>query len=171
VAERADLPDDVNAALAGVQEATARQERESARRVQAVSLALAGFTNEQIGKQLGIEADSAKKLVQRSLQTAEARNVEEMRALENQRLDRAQAAIWSNVVAGDLKSVQAFLAISKQRAQINGLNAPTKIEVNVGIRNEMERALENLETMVLEASTEGVYALPAGGAIIEAEEA
>jgi len=46
-----------------------------------------------------------------------------MRALENALLDPAQAAIWSNVQAGDYRAVMVFLQISQRRAPLNGLDA------------------------------------------------
>jgi hypothetical protein len=78
-----------------------RRKRQQARRVEAPSLKLAGVSTAQIAERMGIQPDSVCKLINRTLATAENRAAEEMRELENARLDRAQAAIWSNVLAGD----------------------------------------------------------------------
>jgi hypothetical protein len=88
-------------------------------------------------------------MVHRSLDVAESRAVDEMRELENARLDRAQTAIWTKVLNGDLKALDAFLKISQRRARLNGLDAPTKIDLKIGIRAEMEAALSELENVVL----------------------
>ena len=76
------------------------QARQRACRVGALSLKLAGVSTAQIAERMGIQLDTVRHLVNRTLRTAENRAVEEMRELENARLDRAQAAIWSQVLAG-----------------------------------------------------------------------
>lgn len=118
------------------------------RRVQAMSMAMAGFTWEAIGDHLGISETQARRLVQTALSKAENKNVEEQRALENARLDRAQQAIWSRVLQGDDKAIGTYLRIMGERAKINGMYAPTKIALSVGIQQEMEEALTNLEMLV-----------------------
>jgi predicted transcriptional regulator len=141
----ASVPDGVSRA-SGM---AARQAERSARRVEALSLVLAGLTYDQIAQRLGLSAVQVKRLVSESLGAAETSNVTALRSLENQRLDRAQAAIWRKVLEGDLKAVETFLRISKQRAALNGLNAATKVDLSVSVRDEMETALRDLEAMVL----------------------
>jgi hypothetical protein len=85
---------------------------------------VAGITNAQIAEQLGIKPDSVRHLINRTLRTAENRAAEEMRELENARLDRAQAAIWTQVLARDYRAVMVFLQISARRARLNGLGLP-----------------------------------------------
>lgn len=126
-----------------------RKRRAQARRVEALSLRLAGLTYEQIAEKLGIAPDGVRDMVERTLSRAENRAVEAERALENARLDRAQAAIWSKVLAGDLRAVDSFLRLSAQRAKINSLYAPVKIDLRADIRVEMETALRELERVVL----------------------
>jgi|SRR5690625_3048366 len=127
-----------------------RVEVTKARRVKAISLALAGLSYAQIGEQLEISETGARNLVMRTLTQAENQAVDERRAVENTRLDRAQAAIWSQVLEGDHKAISSFLRISDQRAKINGLYAPTNVNLNVSVKNEMETALEELEALVLD---------------------
>lgn len=154
MAERSDLNSDLAEAVekakslpGGVRKAkTHHQER----RIKAVSLRLSGLSWAQIGERLNISASGAKALVNRSLERAESRNVEDMRALENARLDRAQAAIWPGVLKGEKSAVSAYLQISAARRQMNGLNAPTQMEVSMSIRAEMNQALSELEQMVME---------------------
>lgn len=125
---------------------------EQARRTEALTLRLAGLTQEQIAERLEIEKPAVDRMINRTLNQAENQNVEQMRSLENQRLDRAQTAIWQQVLNGDLKAVETFLRISQQRSKVNGLDAPKKVDVNVGIRNEMQRALDELESVAAEAT-------------------
>jgi hypothetical protein len=125
-----------------------RAEKQQQRRQEALSLRLAGLPYDQIGDRLGIEADSVADLVDRSLE----RNVPEaeaMRRIENARLDRAQAAVWSSVLEGDMKAVDTFLKISQRRSRLNGLDAATKIDLGITVRQEMEQALKELENVVL----------------------
>lgn len=144
----------------------ARKKRQEARRIEAMSLMLAGLSPEQIGQRMGITATAVNALVTRTLERAANRNVEQLREIENQRLDRAQAAIWTKVLAGDLKAIDTYLRIAQRRSKINGLDAPTNINLNVGIRQEMEKALDELHAVVLQgeviSSDDYVYAEPAG---------
>ena len=121
--------------------ADARRKKQRARRIEAMSLKLAGVSTAQIAERMGIQPDTVRKLINRTLATAENRAAEEMRELENARLDRAQAAIWSKVLAGDYRAVMVFLQISQRRAQLNGLDAPASVVISPNVRGEMERAL------------------------------
>jgi DNA-binding CsgD family transcriptional regulator len=144
VVEAAEASDDLD---------LARKRREasaaSARRVEALTLRLAGLSYEQIAERLHISREGAQDMVNRSLARAENLAAEEMRELEGSRLDRAQAAIWTQVLEGDVKAVQAFLQISARRARLFGLDAPTKLNISVSVRAEMEQALNALEQVVL----------------------
>ena len=130
-----------------------RRTEDKARRAQALSLRLSGFSWEEIGRHLNISHQGAKSLVERTMDTATGRQVEEMRSIENARLDKAQTAIWQRVLQGDDFAIDRFLKISAQRARINGLNAPMKVDLNVSVKHEMEQALGQLESMVLENET------------------
>lgn len=129
--------------------AARREEEQKKRRLEAMSLRQAGLTWDQIGERLGIARDSARELVYRNLERADNREVDAQRAIENARLDRAQAAIWTRVLNGEDKAIDTFLRISQRRARLNGLDAPQKLDLNLSIRQEMEEALHNLERVVL----------------------
>ena len=73
-------------------------------------------------------------LIDRTLPTAVNRAAEEMRELENARLDSAQAAIWSKVLAGDYRAVIVFLQISPRRAKLNGLDSPSSVVISPHVR-------------------------------------
>jgi hypothetical protein len=126
-----------------------QRDRQSARRAEAVALRVAGMTFAQIGEKLGISKQAATDLVRVALSRAEALTVDELRSQENLRLDRAQASIWAAVLSGDLAAVNTFLNISARRARLNGLDAPTKINLSVSVKQEMETALRELEAVVL----------------------
>lgn len=135
-------------------QATRKVQQES-RRIEALSLKLAGLTYDQIADRLDCSRTAAREMVNRNLERADQREVENMRAVENARLDRAQAAIWSKVLDGDYKAIDSFLRISARRARVNGMDAPTKVDLSLSIRNEMEDALRSLEHMVLGEVIEG----------------
>jgi transposase len=126
-----------------------RRVADRTRRMEALSLKLAGLGYEQIAERMNMSVSGVKDMVNRTLERAENTAVEEMRSLENERLDRAQAAIWTQVLQGDLKAIDTFLRISTRRAKMNGLDAPTQINLSVDVRREMEEALSKLEDVVL----------------------
>lgn len=116
--------------------------------VQATMLRLAGLTFADIGERLGVSDDTARLAVKRHLDRAEVWSAAELRRVENARLDRVQAAIWTKVLKGDLAAVGAFLRLSERRARLNGLDAPTAIAIGHDVRVEMERALTELEVVL-----------------------
>ena len=74
---------------------------------------------------------------------------EGLRAIENERLDVAEAAIWDAVKEGDLKAIAMFLRISARRSRMNGMDAPVRVDLPLGIRAEMEAKLAELRDVVL----------------------
>lgn len=155
MAEPSDLPSEVISAAHAVEEPTrrkkAKKDLQASRRTEALSLRLAGLTYEQIGERLKISPSGAANLIARSLSRAEQMSVDQLRATENARLDRAQMAIWPQVLQGDQKAIGMFLRISAARRQMNGLNAPVKLNISMSIKQEMEAALNDLEALVLDA--------------------
>ena len=115
-----------------------------------MQLRLAGLSYQAIGDRLGIGESAVRAMLTRAFERAEAQGVQQLRDLENARLDRVQMSIWSDVLKGDLKAIQVFLRISEMRSKINGLFAPTQMQVSMTIRQEMQDALDGLEQLVLQ---------------------
>lgn len=162
MAERSDLASEVADALEATPEPSralrVAEDREKARRTQALSLRLAGFTFEQIAERLNVSETTAKKIVNRTLERAHNANVDAMRALENERLDRVQSVIWAEVLKGDQKAINTFLKVSSERSKLNGLYAPQKIDMSMTVKDEMQRALEALdEVLEIEAIPEPTF--------------
>jgi len=155
--KRSDLKAEVLQAVAESSEPASlverREKARKARRGEALSLLMAGFSFEQIGDRLNITEDAAFGLVGRTLGRVVNETADELRALENARLDRAQTAIWSQVLAGDLKAIDMFLRISQRRSRMNGLDEPTRVNLSINVRQEMEQALLALESVVLGEAT------------------
>lgn len=138
--------DDAPAALVSLSDL--RTQRQEARRLEAVSLRLAGVPVEAIAERLEIDSESVTDLIDRTLLRHEP-EIDALRRLENARLDRAQSAIWTRVLEGDVKAVDSYLRIAQRRARLNGLDAATKIDLGITVRQEMEQALIELERVVL----------------------
>jgi transposase len=126
-----------------------RQSDLAAKRLEVMALRLAGLTNEQIAERTGVSEHAVDRLIVRHLERTTNLLSEQMRGVENARLDRAQAAIWSRVLQGDIPAGRLFLAYSQRRAAMNGLDAPKKFELSANVRVEMETALAQLHDVVL----------------------
>lgn len=128
-----------------------RRIREKARSAEAVNLKLAGLSYEQIADRLEISQSGVQDLVGRYVRSTRlpAEEIVVMRGVENARLDRAQLAIWPQVLAGDHKAIDLYLRINTARRRMNGLDAPVEINLAVTVRQEMEQALAQLEQAVL----------------------
>lgn len=102
--------------------------REMARR--ALEMRIAGHTYDAIAAAIGYSDKShAHRAVQNLQKKRIAATVDEMRELENARLDALQAAIWDTATAADLAAIEQVRRLMERRAKMNGLDAPTKQEV------------------------------------------
>lgn len=89
------------------------------RRTQVVELASAGLDYDEIAAQLGYANRSgAWKAHQRALATKQAEKVEDFRALEMERLDALQLAVWPKAMTGDVRSVITVLRIIDRRIRL-----------------------------------------------------
>lgn len=92
----------------------------------------AGNDYADIAESLAVSVATARKLVADALEAfAPYAEAEALRDLEAGRLDRAQAAIWQQVLAGDLQAVKTFLGLSERRSKLLGLDAPAKVAVAI----------------------------------------
>lgn len=104
------------------------------RKKSALALRIGGLSFSAIGDKLGISKQAAHTLVVNALRDTNAQTAEvadELRRLELERLDTAQAAIWEAVLKGDVQAVDRFVRISKRRGELTGIDAPSKSEVKV----------------------------------------
>jgi hypothetical protein len=115
----------------------------SEREHQAVQLALAGATFDQIAQQVGYANRSAAwKAVQRALARVEAHDVGSLREVEGARLDRLQVAVWPAALRGEVKAATVVLRIMERRARLLGLDAP--LRADVGVRPEIDAGIRAL---------------------------
>lgn len=94
-----------------------------------------GLAFDQIAERLGIDEDTAYRVwLENSKARLSAEDFDGLRATEAERLDAAQAALWSKVLRGEIPSVLALLRIMERRARLLGLDsseARAQQEVNV----------------------------------------
>jgi hypothetical protein len=98
-----------------------------ARRRQAFEYRMAGMGYVQIAERLGVSVGSAFNDVKRELREIEEETretMEEMIALELERPDAAQLAIWPDVMKGKLKAVDRAISIVDSRCRLLGLYDP-----------------------------------------------
>lgn len=136
---------------------TANQRKESAkqteiavRRRSVIQYRLLGCSYQSIGDKLGISfvqarADEMAARAEAELETRQA--VEEMRMLENERLDMAMLAISGAVVKGHLGAIDRWIRISERRSKLNGLDKPVQFE---DVTPPARRNLSNLSITELQ---------------------
>lgn len=126
-----------------------RRRRDDARRAEVLALVIGGTPYSDIAARLGVTCGEVTNIVSRALRERPVQGVDELRAVENVRLDTAQAAIWDDVMDGNLKAVETYLRLSQRRSRLNGMDAPLQIELSAHVRVEMQQALAELQEIVL----------------------
>ena len=147
---------------------TPRHEHMMERRDEALRLRLGGYTYTQIGEAMGMTHENARLLIGRAIAEAPNEKATEQRAIENARLDRLQAAVWTEALKGDIKSVDAVLRISRRRAELNGLDAPRKIDLRSHVRIEVESVVQELHDVILGEVIPAAAVGELGGEILDA---
>lgn len=121
------------------------------RRSKAITMRVAGVDWETIASHLGYASRGAACTdVDRALAARVAeqtRNVDVLREAELLRLDRLQAGVWAQAVAGDTKAVDAALKIIDRRCKLLGLDPPQRHEVVTldAVEAEIRRLSAELE--------------------------
>lgn len=140
------------------------------RRNRVLALAAAGATNVRIAELLGLSEQGVSSIILRSLEKyaeSDLQKVENVRAMQLQRLDRMLTSIWPKVEEGNLKAIDRALRIEVQRAKIAGTERPTQhehehhhtvdpIEVDAGEVARLERAWKGtaVDATAIEISAE-----------------
>ena len=104
------------------------------RRLRALELRAAGYSYAQIAQMLGYRCKAAAwYAVHQAIQSVEREEAKHLLAIELERLDTAQRAIWDKVQAGDVSAVRALVSIVQTRARLLGLGSQT---VKVGLEDD-----------------------------------
>lgn len=97
----------------------------------ALELRKAGYSMQKIADYLQCSKTYAHKLVSESLQELakqSERAVEELRALENDRLDALWEQAYGRAMTGDMFAINTCIKISDRKAKLNGLDGTQKFE-------------------------------------------
>lgn len=112
------------------------QEQEIAtteKQIKALDLRRQGKSYTDIAKELGYSSGSgAHNAVKKALRKTLKEPADELRKLENARLDAMLLALWPGIEKGDPKAIAAAVKISDRRAKLNGLDAPSGVDVTSG---------------------------------------
>jgi DNA-binding transcriptional MerR regulator len=104
------------------------------RRLRALELRAAGYSYAQIAQMLGYRSKAgAWDAVHRAIRATEREDAKHLLAIELERLDTAQRAIWDKVQAGDVSAVRVLVSIIQTRAKLLGLGSET---VKVGLEDD-----------------------------------
>ncbi len=104
----------------------------------------AGVTWDQIAKTVGYAtAAHAHRAYARAVQRTQfKRTVEEMRELDNLRLDALLRSFWAPATKGTVAALDRVLAILTKRWQLNGVEAPQRIRVESITVDALERSIQ-----------------------------
>jgi len=104
-----------------------------ARALRALDMRIAGHSYDEIASELKVSNVTAyhdcKKLLARYEDQLKP-NVDHVRRIERVRLDKMLNAIWPRVEIGDDLAIDRALKIMERRAKLQGLDAPSKVEVS-----------------------------------------
>ena len=101
-------------------------------KLRALELRKAGYSYAEIAADLGKHKSSAWRNVKQALKETLQEPADDVRKLELIRLDAALRAIWPMVEAGNLSAIDRLHVNLKRRAELLGLDAPAKHQVDVG---------------------------------------
>ncbi len=115
------------------------------KQVMALKLRQTGMEYDEIARQLGYKSPSAAwAAVKSALKKTLQEPADELRRIEDQRLNDAQLSIWAAVKRGNLQAIDRYLRISKARRELWGLDlGQPSVNVNVG-------AVVNVENINIE---------------------
>lgn len=90
---------------------------------QVVALRREGHTWSEISQEVGYQSPSGSRdAFIRAMQRVLVDDVEDLRALEYDRLEHLHAAHWEKAISGDIKSTEVVLKIMDRRAKLLGLD-------------------------------------------------
>lgn len=114
----------------------------------AANLRRSGYDYAAIGKRLGIEPTQAFAIVKAEIlrrREMQTEDLQVVRDIELARLDQLYLKAWSSIRAmPDPKMIEAALKIQARRAELLGLDAPKKHEINGEIAVEVKGKIEQL---------------------------
>lgn len=116
--------------------------------IKALELRKAGLTYDNIAKHLDCSLSVAWKLVHRALDASLQEPSQEVRRLEQERLDALLRAVWMQALAGKPDAVRQALSIMDRRSKLLGLDAPTKTSLTVITEDVLDAEIQRLEAEI-----------------------
>lgn len=118
------------------------------RETQCVQLRREGMTLEEIAKKVGYSnASGVQAALYRAYQRVAVEDIDQIRRMENERLDALHNAHWSNAMQGDVPSGVMILKVMDRRAKLLGLDMPVRIQQEVTVWNgdgNLDREIQSL---------------------------
>jgi hypothetical protein len=106
------------------------------REAEVVKLRRGGMTWDLIAQRTGFaDPSGARQAYMRAASRVVRDDIEQIRQVEEDRLDLAQAAIWGDVMAGNIQAVNALVRIMERRARLLGLDRPVQHQVEVTVHD------------------------------------
>jgi hypothetical protein len=125
----------------------AKQDEIAARRTKVATLRLAHLTQPEIAAQLGVGIGTVNRDLQAIRQEwAQRRDTayEDWLAEELAKLDRLERALLPLALQGSAPVADRILSIMDRRARMMGLDKPTRAEVTVDVRSDLDREIAEL---------------------------
>ena len=134
---------------------------QEARGARMVRMRVMGATYAQIAHAEGYtDPATARNAVLRTLRRHASEAVTDLRAVEDERLDLGLARVIPLLSHEDpnvvLRAHNELVKNSKRRADLHGLDAPKQIVLSAGVQADLERALADLENVVMGEATDVV---------------
>lgn len=110
------------------------------RRILCIELRKSGMTLDQIGREVGISPQAVHTHLKNGLARLDKiaeKSAEELRRIELERLDTMHLALYAKAITGDVVAVRAMLKIGERRAALLGLDAPRKLDANLGTEGKV----------------------------------
>lgn len=104
------------------------------KKLKALELRKECYTYQEIADTLGCSRGNAYKLVAKALGELTEKvksKADDLRELENLRLDTLWSKAYEKAKEGDLPAINTCLRISERRARMNGLDSPAKTDITV----------------------------------------
>lgn len=101
----------------------------------ALELRKANLTYEQIADALGMTTSAVAKSITRGLRAIPREAAEELRTLLLEQHRTMLRSIWTDVIKGNLQAIDRALRILAAIADLEGVNAPVKVNIDVIVRN------------------------------------
>lgn len=107
-------------------------------------LRLKGMSLRQIAPLVGLSRGTVAKRLEDANRAIVLPGVEEMRKMEDERLDKLLSALDRKIDAGDTRAIEVAIKLHERRAKLHGLDRPAEMNVTVHEIDDRDRELAEL---------------------------